>query len=57
MKGDKVERLNENVTEKMCSLGDNGVGEMCSSADTDTYRNSVPFEQMKTRYHGKDEEK
>lgn len=38
MEQNKAERLNENVTEKMCSSDGNVVGEMCSPADTDTYR-------------------
>ena len=36
MKQNKAERLNENVTEKMCSSDGNVVGEMCSPADADT---------------------
>lgn len=36
MEQNKAERLNENVAEKMCSLCGDGVGEMCSPADTDT---------------------
>jgi len=36
MEQNKAERLNENVTEKMCSSDGNVVGEMCSPADTDT---------------------
>lgn len=39
MEQNKAERLNENVTEKMCSSDGNVVGEMCSPADTDTCRN------------------
>lgn len=35
MEQNKAERLNENVTEKMCSSDGNVVGEMCSPADTD----------------------
>ena len=38
MEQNKAERLNENVTEKMCSSDGNVVGEMCSPADADTYR-------------------
>ena len=36
MEQNKAERLNETVTEKMCSSDGNVVGEMCSPADTDT---------------------
>lgn len=36
MEQNKAERLNENVTEKMCSSDGNVVGKMCSPADTDT---------------------
>lgn len=36
MEQNKAKRLNENVTEKMCSSDGNVVGEMCSPADTDT---------------------
>lgn len=36
MEQNKAERLNENVTEKMCSSDGNVVGEMCSPADADT---------------------
>lgn len=53
MEQNKAERLNENVTEKMCSSDGNVVGEMCSPADTDTCGDCVPFGQTKTRYHGK----
>lgn len=53
MEQNKAERLNENVTEKMCSSDGNVVGEMCSPADADTCGNCVPLEQPKTRYHGK----
>ena len=35
-KWSRIKRLNENVTEKMCSSDGNVVGEMCSPADTDT---------------------
>ena len=38
MEQNKAERLNENVTEKMCSSDGNVVGEMCPPADTDTCR-------------------
>ena len=38
MEQNKTERLNENVAEKMCSSDGNVVGEMCSPADADTYR-------------------
>ena len=41
MEQNKAERLNENVTEKMCSSDGNVVGEMCSPADTDTCRDSL----------------
>lgn len=40
MEQNKAERLNENVTEKMCSSDGNVVGEMCSPADADTYRDN-----------------
>ena len=53
MEQNKAERLNENVTEKMCSSDGNVVGEMCSPADADTRGDCVPLEQPKTRYHGK----
>ena len=53
MEQNKAERLNENVTEKMCSSDGNVVGEMCSPADTDTCGDCVSFGQTKTRYHGK----
>lgn len=36
MEQNKAKRLNENVTEKMCSSDGNVVGEMCSQADADT---------------------
>ena len=36
MEQNKAERLNENVTEKMCSSDGNVVGKMCSPADADT---------------------
>ena len=38
--GAESKRLNENVTEKMCSSDGNVVGEMCSPADADT---GVPY--------------
>ena len=38
MEQNKAERLNENVTEKMCSSDGNVVGKMCSPADADTCR-------------------
>ena len=41
MEQNKAERLNENVTEKMCSSDGNVVGEMCSPADTDTCRDGL----------------
>ena len=42
MEQNKAERLNENVTEKMCSSDGNVVGEMCSPADIDTCRDGLP---------------
>lgn len=42
MEQNKAERLNENVTEKMCSSDGNVVGEMCSPADADTCGDCVP---------------
>lgn len=41
MEQNKAERLNENVTEKMCSSDGNVVGEMCSPADADTCGDSL----------------
>lgn len=41
MEQNKADRLNENVTEKMCSSDGNVVGEMCSPADADTCGNSL----------------
>lgn len=41
MEQNKAERLNENVTEKMCSSDGNVVGEMCSPADADTCGDSM----------------
>ena len=43
MEQDREERLNKMQSEKMCSLCGDGAGEMCSPADTDTYRNSGTF--------------
>lgn len=43
MEQDKAKRLNENVTEKMCSSDGNVVGEMCSPADTDTCGDCLSF--------------
>lgn len=45
MEQNKAERLNENVTEKMCSSDGNVVGEMCSPADADTYRDGMRIVQ------------
>ena len=42
MEQDKAKRLNENVTEKMCSSDGNVVGEMCSPADTDACGDGMP---------------
>lgn len=42
MEQNKAERLNENVTEKMCSSDGNVVGEMCSPADADTCGDGLP---------------
>ena len=47
MEQNKAERLNENVTEKMCSSDGNVVGEMCSPADADTYRKRLPADAGK----------
>lgn len=33
--------LERSVSEKMCSSGSNGVGEICSPGTADTHRNSV----------------
>ena len=41
MEQNKADRLNENVTEKMCSSDGNVVGEMCSPADADTCRDGL----------------
>lgn len=48
MEQNKAERLNENVTEKMCSSDGNVVGEMCSPADADTCGDSSSFVPTKT---------
>ena len=45
MEQNKAERLNENVTEKMCSSDGNVVGEMCSPADADTCGDGSTFVQ------------
>ena len=45
MEQNKAERLNKNITEKMCSSDGNVVGEMCSPADTDTYRGGLSFNE------------
>ena len=42
MEQNKAERLNENVTEKMCSSDGNVIGKMCSPADADTCGDGVP---------------
>ena len=42
MEQNKAERLNENVTEKMCSSDGNVIGKMCSPADADTCGDCVP---------------
>lgn len=47
MEQNKAERLNENVTEKMCSSDGNVVGEMCSPADADTCGNGMFIVQTK----------
>ena len=47
MEQNKAERLNENVTEKMCSSDGNVVGEMCSPADADTCGDNLPAGQEK----------
>ena len=49
MEQNKAERLNENVTEKMCSSDGNVVGEMCSPADADTCRDGCPFVPTETK--------
>ena len=49
MEQNKAERLNENVTEKMCSSDGNVVGEMCSPADADTYRDSMFIVQTRIK--------
>lgn len=48
MEQNKAERLNENVTEKMCSSDGNVVGEMCSPADADT-RGNCGGDEQRTR--------
>ena len=50
MEQNKAERLNENVTEKMCSSDGNVVGEMCSPADADTCGDGSSFEQGKSQW-------
>ena len=49
MEQNKAERLNENVTEKMCSSDGNVVGEMCSPADADTCRDGCSFVPTETK--------
>ena len=49
MEQNKAERLNENVTEKMCSSDGNVVGEMCSPADTDTCGDSSIDDENRCR--------
>ena len=39
-KWSRIKRLNENVSEKLCSSDGNVVGKMCSQADADT---GVPY--------------
>lgn len=41
--------LERSVSEKMCSSGSNGVGEICSPGTADTLRDNLPLEQPKTR--------
>lgn len=48
MEQNKAERLNENVTEKMCSSDGNVVGEMCSPADADTCGDGMSVSSEKT---------
>lgn len=48
MEQNKAERLNENVTEKMCSSDGNVVGEMCSPADADTRGDMCFIVQIRT---------
>ena len=50
MEQNKAERLNENVTEKMCSSDGNVVGEMCSPADADTCGDGCLAFQVNGRY-------
>ena len=49
MEQNKAERLNENVTEKMCSSDGKEFGEMCSPADADTCGDGCSFVPTKTR--------
>ena len=49
MEQNKAERLNENVTEKMCSSDGNVVGEMCSPADADTCGDGCSFVPTKNQ--------
>lgn len=49
MEQNKAERLNENVTEKMCSSDGNVVGEMCSPADADTCGDCCSFVPIETK--------
>ena len=49
MEQNKAERLNENVTEKMCSSDGNVVGEMCSPADADTCGDGSIIVQTQSR--------
>ena len=49
MEQNKADRLNENVTEKMCSSDGNVVGEMCSPADADTCGDGSSFVPQKSR--------
>ena len=49
MEQNKAERLNENVTEKMCSSDGNVVGEMCSPADADTRGDGCSFVPTETK--------
>lgn len=43
MEQDRKEYLDKDESEKMCSSKIGEAGEMCSPADTDTYRNSGTF--------------
>lgn len=47
MEQNKAERLNKNITEKMCSSDGNVVGEMCSPADADTCGDCGEVEKRK----------